>query len=141
VNIAGAGVVAFNQINNAVEASIEGDLAGRSTVKAEDGVTVDAENRAHLLSQLGAVTVSAGGAGALSVNVTVSATYADNTLGGSLLANIDDSTVDSSGGNVTVDADAENTLEAYGQSVGVSVGGAAGVSINLAVSAVLAAIP
>ncbi|MDO9176529.1 MAG: hypothetical protein Q7V62_17115, partial [Actinomycetota bacterium] len=83
-------------------------------------------------------TVSAGGAGGLSVNVSVSATYAENTMGGSLLATIDNSTVNSTGGNVTVDAFADNSLEAYGQSVGVSVGGAGGVSINLAVSAVLA---
>ncbi|MBL8482410.1 MAG: hypothetical protein JNJ60_09450, partial [Rhodocyclaceae bacterium] len=133
VNVAGAGVIAFNQINNAVEASIVG-----STVDADDGVSVAAEDKAHILSELGAVSVSAGGAGGLSVNVAVSATYAENTLGGSLLATIADSTVSSSGGNVTVEAFAHNALEAYAQSVGVSVGGAGGVSINLAVSAVLA---
>ncbi|RUU53327.1 hypothetical protein EOD04_34145, partial [Mesorhizobium sp. M2C.T.Ca.TU.009.01.2.1] len=85
-----------------------------------------------------AVTVSAGGAGAASVNVTVSVTYAENTMSGSLLATIDDSTVTSTSGSVTVDAFADNLIEADGVAVGVSVGGAGGVSINVAASAVLA---
>ena len=134
VNVAGAGVIAFNQVNNAIEASI----VGSRDVTAGEDVTVEATNKAHILSVLGAVSVAAGGAGAVSVNVAVSVTYADNTLGGSVLATIDDSKVESTGGDVTVDADAETTLEAFGQSVGVAVGGAGGVSINVAVSAVIA---
>ncbi|MGD8330260.1 MAG: hypothetical protein PVJ49_12560, partial [Acidobacteriota bacterium] len=134
VNVAGAGVIAFNQINNAIEASI----IGSRDVIAGDDVTVEATNKAKILSVLGAFSVGAGGAGALSVNVSVSITYADNTLGGSLLATIDDSKVESTGGDVIVKADAENTLQSFGLSVGVAAGGAGGVSINLAVSAVIA---
>jgi hypothetical protein len=133
INVAGAGVIAFNQIGNTIEASIVD-----STANAGDDVTISAEDGARILSELGAVTLAAGGAGAASVNVTVSATYASNSLGGSLLAVIDGSDVSSTGGNVILDAFADNSLEAYGQSVGLSAGGAVGVSINVAVSAVLA---
>ncbi|RUU47747.1 hypothetical protein, partial [Mesorhizobium sp. M2C.T.Ca.TU.002.02.1.1] len=133
VNVSGAGVVAFNDINNGIEASIVG-----STVTAGGNVTVHAEDRAGIKAELLAVTVSAGGAGAASVNVTVSVTYAENTMSGSLLATIDDSTVTSTSGSVTVDAFADNLIEADGVAVGVSVGGAGGVSINVAASAVLA---
>ncbi len=40
-----------------------------------------------------ALSLSAGGAGAASINVAISVTYAENTMGGSLVATIDGSTV------------------------------------------------
>ncbi|MDO9174465.1 MAG: hypothetical protein Q7V62_06630, partial [Actinomycetota bacterium] len=135
INVAGAGVVAFNTITNSIEASIVGSTGA---ITAGGDVTVAAEDGAHILSELGAITVAAGGAGALSVNVSVSATYAENTMGGSLLATIDDSTVTSTGGAISVEAYANSTIEAFGQAVGVSAGGAGGVSINVALSAVAA---
>ena len=66
------------------------------------------------------------------------ATFAENTIGGSLLATIDDSTVNTSGGAVIVEAFADKTIEAFGQAVGVSAGGAGGVSVNVGLSAVVA---
>ena len=59
-------------------------------------------------------------------------------MGGSLLATIDDSTVNTSGGAVIVDAFADKTIEANGQAVGVAAGGAGAVSFNVSLSAVVA---
>jgi hypothetical protein len=131
VNVSGAGVIAFNEISSGIEASIIG-----STVTADGDVTVEAVDRAHILSELLAVTLSAGGAYAVSVNVAVSVTYAENTIGGSLLATIDNSTVNSTGGAVIVDAFVDNTIEAFGQAVGLAFGGAAGASFNVALAGV-----
>lgn len=130
---AGSGVVGFNTITNTIEASIVG-----STVTAAGDVTVDAEDHSHILAELLAASIGAGGAGTVSVNVAISATVADNNIGGSLLATINDSTVNTTGGAVTVDAFADNTIQAFGQAVGVSAGGAGAVSVNVALSAVVA---
>ena len=92
----------------------------------------------HILAMLGAASVAAGGSGTVSVNVSVAATYAENTIGSSLLASIDGSTVITSGGALTVEALADDTIEAFGLAVGVSAGGSGVVSINVALSAVAA---
>ena len=83
-----------------------------------------------------AITLSAGGAGAVSVNVAAAATYAENTMGGSLVATIDNSTVNSTGGAILVDASADNLIQAFGLAVGLSFGGAGGASFNVAMAGV-----
>ena len=86
----GAGVVAFNEINGAHRGQHRRQhrerWRRRDRRSRRPGPHPVRAGRRH--------AVSAGGAGAVSVNVTVSVTYAENTMGGSLLATIDDSDVD-----------------------------------------------
>ena len=131
VNVSGAGVIAFNEVSSGIEASIV-----NSTVTAGGDVTVEAIDKAEIDSLLLAISVSAGGAGAVSVNVAASFTYADNTMGGSLLATIDSSDVETTGGEITVDAYADNQVRAIGVAVGVAAGGAGGASINVSIAGV-----
>ena len=140
VKVAAAGVFAFNTLTGSVEASIKGGdaVGGRSEVNAADDIEVSAQDESRILAMLGAAAIAAGGAGGVSVNVSVAATYAENIIGGSAIATIDDATVNSTGGAVTVDALADDTIEAFGLAVGISAGGAGGVSINVALSAVAA---
>ena len=131
VNVSGAGVIAFNEVSSAIEASIVD-----STVTADGNVTVVAVDQAEIDSTLLAISLSAGGAGAVSVNVAASFTYADNTMGGGVLATIDNSTVESTGGEITVEAIADNQVEAIGVAVGLAFGGAGGASFNVAMAGV-----
>jgi len=85
VNVAGAGVVAFNRINNAVEASIKGG----SIVDASGDVIVEAEDRAHILSELGAVSLARAAPGRCPSRHRF-VPIAEN-IWGRLLATIDDS--------------------------------------------------
>ncbi|RUU50726.1 hypothetical protein EOD07_31295, partial [Mesorhizobium sp. M2C.T.Ca.TU.002.02.1.1] len=130
---AGTGAVAINSIGTGTEASIVD-----SAVTAHGTVSVAATDEARIKAVLVAASIGAGGAGAVSVNVAISATVAENTIGGGLLATIDGSTVNTTDGAVTVDAIADRTIEALGVAVGVAAGGAGAVSVNVALSAVVA---
>ena len=88
--------------------------------------------------------VAAGGAGAASVNISVAVTFASNSIGGTLLATIAASDVDT-GGAVSVSASNYDaglvdgmSITAIGVAVGVAAGGAGGVSVNVAGAGVLA---
>jgi len=133
VQVAASGVVALNTMTNSIEASIILD----SDIDATGDVSVLAEDYSNILAALGSASIAAGGAGGVSVNVSVAATYAENTIGGSMLATIDDSDVDTSGA-VIVDAFADASIDAFGLAVGISAGGAGTVSVNVALSVVAA---
>ncbi|MBL8482696.1 MAG: hypothetical protein JNJ60_10895, partial [Rhodocyclaceae bacterium] len=140
VQVAAAGVVAFNTTTSSIEASIvdTGPAGYASAVHAPGDIEVLARDESNILAVLGAVSVAAGGSGTASINVSVAATYAENTVAGSMIATIADATVDSSAGAVTVDALADDSILAVGLAVGVSAGGSGGVSVNVALSAVAA---
>ena len=142
-NVAMAGVGATNTTTNSIEASIVGSTIGN--INAPIGVTVSAQDLSDISATLVSAAVAAGGAGGFSLNISGAGVYADNSIGGTLLATIDTSSQVDTTGAVSVSASNYDdgladgmSITATGVAVGVSGGGAGGVSVNISGAGVIA---
>ena len=71
---------------------------------ATGDVDVLARDNSAILAQLFSASVAAGGSGTVAVGISVAVTVANNTIGGSTLATIADSDVETTAGAVKVEA-------------------------------------
>jgi hypothetical protein len=130
---AGTGAVATNTTTNSVEASI----AGGSDVDALGNITIEASNLSNITAELFSAAVSVTASGTVSAGVAIAITMANNSIGGTTLATIENSDVDTSGA-VDVTALANTTIDALGVAAALAVGGSGGVSVTGAGTGVIA---
>ncbi len=121
---AGTGAVATNTTTNSVEASIT-----NSIVDATGDVTLLAQDLSNISATLVSAAVSVTASGAVAAGVAIAITQADNSIGGTTIATIDASAVDTPGA-VSLTALADTTIDALGVAVALAVGGSGGVSVS-----------
>ena len=129
---AGTGAVATNTTTSSVEASIVS-----STVDAAGDVTLLARNLSNIEATLVSAAVSVTASGAVAAGVAIAITEATNSIGGTTIATIEASDVDTPG-EVSVTALADTTIDALGVAVALAVGGSGGVSVSGAGTGVIA---
>ena len=123
---AGAGVEARNILSNTTEASIWDE----STVNAgTSAVLVKAENKATILSDIATVSAALSFSGGGGASVAIAATIAENSIGGSTTATVDESTV--TAGDLDVLATNDSTIDALAATISISVTAASGLAVGI----------
>ena len=119
VALSGGGASSANTIGGTAEAYVS-----NSSISSRGGVTLTATNTAHISAKVAAVSASISGGG-IGTAAAIGASLATNTITGSTLAYLNNSTVSASGA-ITISAAATQTIEAFVLAGAAAVSGAIG---------------
>ena len=119
VALSGGGASSANTIGGTAEAYVS-----NCSISSRGGVTLTATNTAHISAKVAAVSASISGGG-IGTAAAIGASLATNTITGSTLAYLNNSTVSASGA-ITISAAATQTIEAFVLAGAAAVSGAIG---------------
>ncbi len=123
----GAGASSTNTVNDTISSYIQGTSASAvSRITATGNITLDAAENAPITSEVGA----GAGAGAV-VGGSIGVSTADNTVSSSIAAYVDNATVTSSGGQISIGASSSDTVNTLSVATAVAAAlGAGGAGAN-----------
>ncbi|MBD2520359.1 hypothetical protein H6G93_36565, partial [Nostoc sp. FACHB-973] len=134
VTLTGAGAGSSNWVDNSITAYIS-DVSSTKPVSTSNGgsITISASDASEITADAGGYSVGLSlGSSALSGNLSIGVSIANNDIGNTVQAYIDNATVSSAGG-INITAIATDTIDALGigGSASGSVGTSSGAALNL----------